>query len=134
MADDTYVDALAYQKIVGATFAKAEHRPLVTIGKRSWDKWQLGRIGCPHPGAAVRVQRVITALGIKSIPEFLAHASDFGRYKDLGVTSYWTVLALAQDCGADIEHVHGSDQSFSSIHTKALKNGAVRAHTRRRRA
>lgn len=128
----TYVDPMAYQKIVGATFAKAEHLPLVTIGNRSWNKWQLGRIGCPHPGAAVRVNRVIKALRIRTVEEFLERAADFGRFKDLGVTSYWTVLALARDCGADIDMVHHSDKSFHAVHRSALKLQEGRRYSRRR--
>jgi hypothetical protein len=117
----TVVDPSDHQKIVGATFAKHDHLPLVVIGDRSWNRWQLGRIGCPHPVAAMRVNRVIKTLGIKTVREFLDRASEFGRFKDLGVTSYWTVLALAADCGRSIEEVHGEEQSFYAMHKAALK-------------
>jgi hypothetical protein len=115
------IDPAAYQKIVGATFTKAEHKPIVTIGRRSWSKWDLGRIGCPHPSAAVRVQRLISALDIKTPAQFIERAHEFGKFKDLGVVSYWTVLALARDLGGDIEEVHGEDVSFHAIHSRALK-------------
>ena len=131
---DTIVDPMAYQRIVGLTFASAEHRPLVTIGKRTWNKWQLGRIGCPHPSAAVRVNRVLQQLRIKTVSEFLQRAHDFGRYKDLGVTSYWTVLALARDCGADIDQVHNDDRSFGAVHRSALKVEAGGVNKRRRKS
>lgn len=132
---DMAIDPTAYQKIVGSTFTKTEHRPIVTIGNKSWSKWDLGRIGCPHPSAAVRVQQVIQQLEIRTTKQFLEQAHEFGRYRNLGVTSYWTVLALARDLGADIETVHGQDVSFFSVHRKAMKaegsNG--RRRTRRRR-
>lgn len=118
----TTVDPRAYTQIVGSTFGNQEHRPLITIGARSWSKWQLGRIGCPHPAAAVRVAQMMKRLGISTPAEFLARAHEFGRYKTLGVTCYWTVLALARDLGGDIEQVHGDDRSFHSIHTQALKS------------
>jgi hypothetical protein len=125
-------DPTAYQKIVGATFGKAEHRPLIVIGNRSWSKWDLGRIGCPHPSAAMRIQQVIQQLNISTAKQFLEQAHEFGRYRNLGVTSYWTVLALARDLGADIEAVHGQDVSFHSIHRKAMKNGQIRGIKRKR--
>lgn len=115
------VDPQAYTKILGSTFSKAEHRALITIGNRSWSKWDLGRLGCPHPAAATRVSRLIRQLEIRTVKEFLDRAHEFGGYKSLGVTCYWTVLALAKDLGAEIEAVHGSDQSFHTIHSNALK-------------
>jgi hypothetical protein len=135
MPDDSLVDPSAYQKIVGATFAKAEHRALITIGKRAWSKWDLGRIGCPHPSAAIRVQRLIQQLEIRTEKQFLDQAHEFGRYRTLGVTSYWTVLALARDLGADIETVHGEPVSFHAIHTRALKaeNGRGRGRARQKK-
>lgn len=136
MDETTPVDPNAYQKIVGATFGKAEHRPLVVIGNRTWSRWDLGRIGCPHPSAAVRVQQVIQQLDIRTVKQFLDQAQSFGRYRNLGVTSYWTVLALARDLGGDIEEVHGQDVSFQSVHARALKdgtNGKVRKGRRRAR-
>ena len=130
---DMAIDPTAYQKIVGSTFTKTEHRPIVTIGNKSWSKWDLGRIGCPHPSAAVRVQQVIQQLEIRTTKQFLEQAHEFGRYRNLGVTSYWTVLALARDLGADIEAVHGQDVSFFSVHRKAMKAEGSNGHRRTRR-
>lgn len=115
------VDPAAYQGILGSTFAKAEHHPLITIGPRSWTKWQLGRLGCPHPAAAVRVQRILKTLRINSPEEFIERASEFGRFEKVGVTCYWLVLALVADCGGDIELAHGETKSFQAIHGAALR-------------
>lgn len=131
--DTTTVDPQAYQRILGATFAGAEHKAVITIGRRSWSKWQLGRIGCPHPAAAVRVARVLKLLAIDSPADFLKRAHELGRYKALGVTSYWVVLALARDLGADIDAVHGDDRSFNSVHHEALKTQTTGPARRRRR-
>jgi hypothetical protein len=127
------LDPRTYQKIVGSTFANADHQPLITIGGRSWNRWQLGRLGCPHPAAATRVQRVLKTLQITSVEDFLGRVHEFGRFKALGVTSYWVVLALAADCGARIEKVHGDDRSFSSIHREALIQDAEGHKTKKRR-
>jgi hypothetical protein len=115
------IDPRSYQQIVGATFANHDHRPLIVIGDRQWNRWELGRLGCPHPAAAVRVNRVIKTLQIKTTKEFIALAPTFGEYKDLGVTSYWVVLALVHDLGERIEDFHGKDNpSFVTMHHRAL--------------
>ena len=118
-------DPTAYQKIVGATFCKMEHRPLIVIGKRSWSKLDLGRIQCPHPMAAKRIQTAIQQLDIKNASQFIDRAHEFGRLKGMGVTTYWTVLAICHDLGADIEQVHGEESSFNAIHHRALKREAT---------
>jgi len=125
------VDPQAYQKILGSTFGKAEHRALITIGNRSWSKWDLGRLGCPHPAAATKVARMIAQLEIKTAKEFLDRAHEFGGFKTMGVTCYWTVLSLARDLGAVIETVHGDDRSFHAIHRRALKPEQPKRRSRR---
>ena len=127
------LDPTDYKQIVGSTFTQAEHRAVITIGGRSWSKWQLGRIGCPHPAAASRVARMVQQLDIKTAREFLDRAHEFGGFKTMGVTCYWTVLALARDLGADIEKVHQSDSSFHAIHRLALKSDTAKPRRRSRR-
>jgi hypothetical protein len=103
----------------------------VTIGARSWSKWDLGRIGCPHPAAATRVARMIAQLRIRTAKDFFARAHEFGGFKSMGVTCYWTVLALARDLGADIEVIHGDHRTFATIHRKALTRDTPKRRRRR---
>lgn len=117
----TTLDPLAYSGILGSTFANHDHQPLITIGSRSWTRWQLGRLGCPHPAAATRIQRVLETLQIKTPAEFVKRASEFGRFEKVGVTCYWVVLALVADCGGDIETAHGEEKSFGAVHSAALR-------------
>lgn len=115
------VDPQSYAGILGSTFAKHDHQPLITVGNRSWTRWQLGRLGCPHPAAAVRIQRIIKTLRIQTPAEFVERASEFGKFESIGVTCYWVVLALVADLGGDIEKAHGEERSFQAVHTGALK-------------
>lgn len=115
------LDPRAYAAILGSTFAKHDHQPLISIGPRTWTRWQLGRLGCPHPAAAARIQRVIQTLKIRDPKDFVARASEFQRFQDIGVTCYWVVLALVADCGGDIETAHGEEKSFAAVHVAALK-------------
>jgi len=129
----TALDPRAFTNIVGSTFANADHRPLIRLGSRAWNKWDLGRLGCPHPVAAVKVARVLHTLGITTPAAFLAAAPTFGAFRDIGVTSYWVVLALVHDLGADPAQVHGAERpSFHAIHRHALKQEQTAAHDQRR--
>ncbi|HKB36836.1 MAG TPA: hypothetical protein VKD72_10295 [Gemmataceae bacterium] len=125
----TAIDPRAYQQIVGATFANYDHRPLIVIGNRSWTRWELGRLGCPHPAAAVRINRVIKTLNITTVADFLQHAQadTFSEYKDLGVTSYWVVLALVHDLGENINKLHGEKPTFHTMHKNAMKREKPRS-------
>lgn len=114
-------DPRVYQSIFGSTFANKDHEALITIGTRQWTKWQLGRIGCPHPSAAVAVQRTIATMRIKTPAELVERASEFGRYAGLGVTAYAVVMALVADCGGDIAAAHGEEVSFGAMHSRALR-------------
>lgn len=114
-------DARTYQRIFGATFADASHRALITIGTRTWTKWQLGRLGCPHPAAAAAVQRALDTMRITTPAQLIERAPEFGKYARLGVTAYAVVMALVLDCGGDVEQAHGDEASFHAIHARALR-------------
>ena len=120
------IDPLAYQSIVGASFATHDHRPLIVIGNRQWDRWQLGRLGCPHPSAAVRVQRVLKTLRITTVEGFVNAVPQFAAYRDIGVTSYWVVLALLHDLGRNVNDAHGDNPTFNTMHHRALKKDSKR--------
>src|SRR5262245_37653896 len=83
-----------YVGIVGQSFVRYEQRPLLVIGKHSWDRWSLGRLGCPHPKAAAALNRVQQHLDIRAMADLASRAHDIGNFKGMGVTAYWTVLAI----------------------------------------
>lgn len=115
------VDPADYVPIVGSTFAKHDHTPLLVIGGRSWDRWQLGRLGCPHPAAAAALNRVLQELRITSIAGLARQVHEIGRYKGLGVTAYWLVLALLRSDGYDVKEVHGVDVTYNTLKLRARK-------------
>lgn len=116
------VDPSDFVGIVGRTFAQREHAPLLVIGRHRWDRWQLGRLGCPHPVAAAALHRVVRELRITTLAGLAAHASEIGRYRGLGVTAYWTVLAILRSAGYDIRQVHGEDVTYLTLKARGRRD------------
>ena len=128
------VDPNDFTGIIGSSFAKREHSPILMIGKRGYNRWQLGRLGCPHPMAAAHVNRVLQQLRISSLQSLADHAQELGNYKGLGVTAYWLVLAILSDAGFNIEEVHGDTVTYDTVKRRALRTLAKQPKPRKRRA
>jgi hypothetical protein len=128
------IDPATYVSILGATFVKRSHLPLLQIGSLTWDRWALGRLGVPHPMAAAKLNQVIQELRIRSI-EGLANAlHEIGNYKGCGVTVYFACLAILREQGYDPEKLHGEDVTYSTLKTRATKAAKKRPAKRPRRA
>lgn len=110
-----------YVAIVGQSFLKHERAPLLQIGTRTWSRWSLGRLGCPHPMAAAALNRVMRELRITSLHGLAAKIHDVGNYKGLGVTAYWVVLAILREAGFNVEEVHGESVGYETLKQRARK-------------
>lgn len=119
--------------IVGQTFVKREYAPLLTIGKHSWTRYSLGRLGVPHPMAASHLNRVIQELRITTLGGLAEHARELGAFKGLGVTAYWCVLAILREAGYNVEEVHGEDVTYDTLKQR-LKREQQRRQPRLRKA
>lgn len=115
------IDPDDYTGIVGRTFAKHDRLPLLVIGPHAWNRWTLGRIGCPHPAAAATLNRVIQQLKITTIGELADRAQEIGTFKGCGVTAYWTVLAILRDTGYDVHKVHHEDVTYHTVKARATR-------------
>lgn len=127
----TFVDPNGYVQIVGRAFARQEHAPLLIIGDRVWNRWSLGRLGCPHPVAAANLNRVIQQMKIQTLADLAARAHEIGTFKGLGVTAYWTVLAILRDAGFNVKTVHGTDVSYATVKQRAIRQEERPRRTRR---
>jgi len=121
-----------WTNILGVTYAKHEHAAVLTIGNRTWDRWHLGRLGCPHPVAAAMLNRVVKALGITTLKGLAAHIRVIGNYKGVGTTCYALALAVLKEAGFDLNRVHSEDRTFVTIKAKARQLAAKQAHRKRR--
>jgi hypothetical protein len=124
-----------WTNILGATFAKHEHTSILTIGPHTWDRWHLGRLGCPHPVAAASLHRVCQELRITSLNGLAKQIREIGNYKGIGTTAYALALAILGENGFDINAVHDAEITYVTIKAKArrtaLKQKADRKRLRR---
>jgi hypothetical protein len=134
MARSDLTDPADFVSILGQTFVKREHTPLLKIGALTWDRWALGRLGCPHPVAALRLNRVVQELGIRTIPGLARAIHEVGNFKGCGTTVYYTVLAILREHGIDAEAAHGEPVTFSTLKTRATKAARKRPAKRPRQA
>jgi len=71
--------------------------------------------------AAASVNRIVQQLGISSLGELADRAHEIGTFKGLGVTAYWTVLAILREAGFDVAKVHEVDVSYATVKRRAMK-------------
>jgi hypothetical protein len=129
--DDPF-DPDDYTRILGQTFAKHERAPLLVIGKQQWNRWSLGRLGCPHPVAAGTLNRVIQHLQITTLAELAERAQEIGTFKGCGVTTYSTVLAILRDAGYNPEKVHNATVTYDTVKHRATREETRGTATRRK--
>jgi hypothetical protein len=125
------VDPGDYVNIVGQTFVKHERAPVLVIGSHTWTRYTLGRLGCPHPVAASALNRVVQQLEIRSLADLAANVHRIGAYKGLGVTAYWTVLAILREAGYDVAEVH--DEPVTYLTMKARERRQQQRHKPRKK-
>jgi hypothetical protein len=128
------IDPSDYVSIFGTTFVKREHQAVVQIGAQTWDRRELGLYGCAHPTAALKLNRVIQELRIRTLDGLAREIHTVGNYKGCGVTVYFTALAILRAEGYDPEDLHGDKVTFSTLKTRATKASRKRANKKPRRA
>jgi hypothetical protein len=130
-----HVDPADYASIVGKTFVTHEHAAILRIGAQTWTRYTLGRLGCPHPIAASRLNKVVQQLDISSLSDLATRAQEIGTYEGCGVTAYWTVLAILREAGFKVEEVHGQDVTFHTMQARERKlSQQARRPSHRRRS
>jgi hypothetical protein len=126
-------DPAAHIQILGKGFATRDHAPVLVIGKYSWNRWSLGRLGCPHPVAAANLNRVVQQLGITTLNNLADRAHEIGTFTGLGVTAYWTVLAILESAGYDVQRVHAADVTYHTMKAQDVRRQAAARTTKRKR-
>jgi hypothetical protein len=118
--------------ILGRTFAQREHTPVLRIGTRTWDRWHLGRLGCPHPVAAATLNRVVTELRITTLAGLADQIQTIGLYRGVGTTAYALALAVLREGGFDLNAVHANDVTYITLKQRARKTIAQQQLRKRR--
>lgn len=129
-----FLDPAKHAHILGINYAKREHAPILKIGNLEWDRWALGRLGCPHPTAAARLNRVVQELRIRTLAGLADQIHEVGNFKGLGLAAYHTLLAILGEYGYDIDDVHGEAVTFSTLKSRAMLATRKRRTKKPRRA
>jgi len=83
--------------------------------------------------AAASLNRVLRELRITTLGGLAEHARELGAFKGLGVTAYWTVLAILREAGYSVEEVHGESVTYDTLKQR-LKQAQQRNQPRLRKA
>lgn len=135
MARRMFNDPDSLQHILGSNYVKREHQPLIAIGTDfSLDRIALGRLGVNHPAAALRLNRVIQELRIRTMDGFARAIHEIGNFKGLGLCSYHTALTILASAGYDPDNLHGEKVTYTTLKTRAMKASRKRPAKRPRRA
>ena len=114
--------------IFGQHFANRNLAPVVVCGSRSWNKYDLGAIGCPHLLAAHTVDRVLKQLGARSLEDVVDRFSpeDFVRVKGFRVTAFYALICLLDDAKISVSKFYKNKVTVETLshntkHNKARK-------------
>ena len=120
--------------ILGTNWVKRERLPLLQIGNQTFDRLELAAFGCTHPTAALKLNRIIQELRIRSLDSLAKQIHEVGNFRGVGATTYFVILALLRAYGYAIEKVHGDTVTFFTLKSRAMKAARKRPAKRPRRA
>jgi hypothetical protein len=66
--------------------------------------------------------------------DLAANVHRIGAYKGLGVTAYWTVLAILREAGFDVAAVHEEPVTYLTMKARARRHAAKHKPPKKRRA
>lgn len=118
-----------YPAIFGSDFAKRNRGTLVTLHGVNYDKYTLGRIGCPHPNAARRVNQALKDLGVISFTDLAKRFSpeDFVNLKGFGITAFYALTCMLRDQKIPVKEFYQSKVTVTTLQHN------IRKQSRRKR-
>jgi hypothetical protein len=84
--------------------------------------------------AAAALNRVVQQLDIRTLADLAANVHRIGNYKGLGVTAYWTVLAILREAGYDVAQVHEEPVTYLTMKARARRVQQRHKPPKKRRA
>ena len=134
MARPPMLDPSEFTPILGASWVKKERLPLLQIGSQTFDRLELAAFGCTHPTAALKLNRIVQDMRIRSLDSLANQIHEIGNYRGVGATTYFVILSLLRAYGYKAEKVHGDTVTFFTLKSRAMKAARKRPAKRPRRA
>ena len=129
-----FVTPEQWQPILGATFVKKGRQPVLEIGGKTWNQYQLGQMGAAHPSAARHLNGVIQQLEIKSMKDLAAKLPGIAALKGTGATTVFVVMALLANQGIDAESAYGADVTVSALKARIKKRKGAKRQKKEKKA
>ena len=98
MARPPMLDPSEFTPILGASWVKKERLPLLQIGSQTFDRLELAAFGCTHPTAALKLNRIVQDMRIRSLDSLANQIHEIGNYRGVGATTYFVILSLLRHC------------------------------------
>ena len=113
-----------YPSIFGKNFANRNNGTIVQIGARTYDRYDLGAIGCPHTQSARTLDRVLKQLGVLSIEDLVEHFSpeDFVGIKGFRVTAFYALTCILRDAKVNLRSFYQSKVTVDTLATNTRKH------------
>jgi hypothetical protein len=128
------LDPSDFIPILGSTWVKQERQPLLQIGNQTFDRQELASYGCTHMTAALKLNRIIQELRIRSFDSLAKQIHEVGTFRGVGATTYFVILALLRAYGYQPDKLHGESVTFHTVKSRAIKAARKRPAKKARRA
>jgi hypothetical protein len=124
---------LEHSEIYGTNFVTRNTTPVVVIGSRSYSKYDLGQIGCPHINAARNLHKALQQLGARSLEDVAARFSpeDFVGIRGFRTTSFYALIALLEDAKIRVKDFYKAGVTVDTLATRSKKTRGRKDKKRR---
>jgi hypothetical protein len=112
-----------YPGIFGKHFTTENSVPIIVIGDKSYTKYDLGRIGCPHTIAAKTLHRTLQQLGAKDLKDVAARFSptSFVGVKGFRETAFYALTCLLDDANISVKKFYKEKVTIGTLAARARK-------------
>lgn len=91
------------KRYVGENFVHRQRVVILSFAGKTYDRYQLAKIGIPHTQAARNLHLFLQKKSIKTAEQLATEISTLSYYKGIGTTAFYAALALLEAQGAKQE-------------------------------
>jgi len=118
-----------YGTILGATFLKQHSGPILKIGAKTWTRYELGALGCPHLFAARLLDGVVQQMKITSVKQLASVTDEIALLEGVGATVLYLILAICDQANIGADSCYHENVTLQSLKTR--RRNSLKKKTRR---
>lgn len=125
-----------FPQIFGRDFVKRNGQNIIELGGRTYTKYKLGQIGCPHTNAARELARAFKELHVDRLEEVPLRYSpeDFVKLPNFGITAFYALTCLLRDARLDVKQFYKKKITVTTLQLHARSEDGKRTKKLRRTA